>query len=109
MRLDHVGAGALAHGVVAPARDAAIFAYLQLAAAAAQTPGRLRLAGLDPARRYVVRVLDVGAAPTTQQLQAPPWMARGVRLSGAALMGVGLPMPVLHPEQALLLSIRVNT
>ena len=39
----------------------------------------------------------------------PPWLAAGgVELTGRALATVGLPMPVLHPEQALLLTVEAR-
>ena len=35
----------------------------------------------------------------------PAWLGAGVTLSGAALGLVGLQMPALHPEQALVLEV----
>ena len=33
------------------------------------------------------------------------WTADGVELSGAALAVLGLPMPILHPEHALVITV----
>ena len=35
----------------------------------------------------------------------PPWAADGIVLTSQLLMTVGLQMPVLHPEQALILHL----
>ncbi|MEU2615027.1 hypothetical protein ABZ570_26100 [Micromonospora sp. NPDC007271] len=41
------------------------------------------------------------------ELAPPAWLASadGVTLSGSALASVGLQVPALHPEQALLLEV----
>lgn len=41
------------------------------------------------------------------QLTEPGWLASGdgVTLTGSVLGGVGLQLPALHPEQALLLEL----
>jgi alpha-galactosidase len=83
-----------------------VFAYVQLTASAFETPGPARLPGLAPDRPYRVTPLQVGGAPRTSQAVAPRWWAAGgVTLGGRALAEVGLPLPVLLPEQALLLHL----
>ncbi len=63
--------------------------------------------GLDPERRYDVRVLDVAGGPRVLQRTASPWLTNGsLQLSGQVLRTVGLALPVLQPEQALLLELR---
>ncbi|MFI1195555.1 hypothetical protein ACH4T9_20180 [Micromonospora sp. NPDC020750] len=39
------------------------------------------------------------------QLAEPGWLPGGVTLPGAVLAAVGLQLPALHPEQALLLEV----
>jgi alpha-galactosidase len=91
---------------VAPDRAEALFAYVQLTASAFETPGLARLPGLDPDRAYQVSPLAVAGEPQTKQTVAPRWTeAGGVTLGGRALGEVGLPLPVLRPEQALLLHL----
>jgi len=106
VRADHPNPAAYLHGVVAPDRAEALFAYVQLTASAFETPGLARLPGLDPDRAYRVTPLAVAGEPQTKQAVAPRWTeAGGVTLGGLALGEVGLPLPVLRPEQALLLHL----
>jgi alpha-galactosidase len=106
VRADHPNPAAYLHGVVATDRSEALFAYVQLTASAFETPGLARLPGLDPGRAYRVAPLAVAGAPETKQAVAPAWLeAGGTTLTGGALAEVGLPMPVLRPEQALLLHL----
>ena len=72
------------HGVVAADRSEALFCFVALGTSAGERPGAVRLPGLDPERRYRVN---------------------GSTLSGRALAAVGLQMPVLAPEQALLIEV----
>ncbi|MFL6102017.1 MAG: alpha-galactosidase, partial [Actinomycetes bacterium] len=106
VRADHPNPAAYLHGVVADDGAEALFAYVQLTASAFETPGLARLPGLDPDRAYRVAPLEVAGAPETRQAAAPPWLAAGeVTLAGLVLGEVGLPLPVLRPEQALLLQL----
>ncbi|MFL5882809.1 MAG: alpha-galactosidase, partial [Actinomycetota bacterium] len=106
VRADHPNPAAYLHGVVADDGAEALFAYVQLTASAFETPGLARLPGLDPDRVYRVAPLEVAGAPETRQAAAPPWLAAGeVTLAGLVLGEVGLPLPVLRPEQALLLHL----
>jgi alpha-galactosidase len=106
VRADHPDPAAYLHGVVAADGSEALFAYVQLTASAFETPGPARLPGLDPDRAYRVAPLSVAGGPATRQAAAPPWYAAGgVTLGGRVLAEVGLPLPVLLPEQALLLRL----
>lgn len=68
----------------------------------------MRFPGLDPRAIYQVAPLVLGAAPATIADQAPPWYTGGgVQLSGALLGEVGLPMPLLAPQQGLILEFQV--
>lgn len=89
------------HGVVANDLSAAVFCAAALAAPRAALPGLLRFAGLDPATTYRVRPLELGKPPRVIQDEPPAWLAQGeVFLSGASLERVGIPAPLLAPEQA---------
>jgi alpha-galactosidase len=66
---------------------------------------------VDPApaatRRYLAEPVHPAGPPRTTQRLPPPWYAAGgVTLPGAVLAAAGLAMPVLDPEQALLLRVR---
>jgi alpha-galactosidase len=106
VRADHPDPAAYLHGVVAADRAEALFAYAQLTTSAFETPGLARLPGLDPGRAYRVEPVPLAGAPETKHAVAPPWYeAGGVTLAGRALAEAGLPLPVLMPEQALLLHL----
>ncbi|KWV31527.1 alpha-galactosidase [Micromonospora rifamycinica] len=104
VRLDHPDPAVQAHGVVARDRSRAVYAVSRLATSVAQTPGPVRLPGLDPTRRYAVRPAEGVPEPATLQITAPGWLP-AVTLAGAVLAAVGLHLPALHPEQALLLEV----
>jgi alpha-galactosidase len=107
VRSDHPDPAAWVHGVVAPDRTEAVFAYVQLATSVGERPDPARLPGLDPDRTYVVEPIAVGGTPSTMHSAAPAWLAGGrVSVSGRALQSMGLAMPVLEPEQALVLHLR---
>jgi alpha-galactosidase len=106
VRGDHPDPAAWVHGVVAADASAALFAFVQLATSAGERPGRARLDGLDPGRAYRVRAVPLAGGPALQQDEPPGWYDGGVTLTGRELATAGLEMPVLLPEQALLVDIR---
>ncbi|WP_427129282.1 alpha-galactosidase [Pseudarthrobacter sp. S9] len=108
------------HGVVAGAAGtggtaqlsagstAALFALVSTRTAFAEQPGRVRFPGLDADRTYLVEAIfpapgDADYAHTYTQVQPPAWLAAGATAGGRFLAEVGLPMPVLNPEHAVLL------
>ena len=110
VRIDHPDPATLAHGVISPARDRAIFSVAQLAMPTYSMPGRLRIPGLLPEARYRVTVLDAPPVITEEQgghvmRVLPGWISAPVEASGSWLAQAGLALPVLDPESALLLGI----
>ncbi|MEH0825165.1 MULTISPECIES: alpha-galactosidase [unclassified Micromonospora] len=105
VRVDHPDPAVQAHGVVAHDGSHAVYAVSRLTTSAAQAPGVVRLPGLDPARRYAVRPPAGVPEPAVLQLTEPGWLPKGVTLGGAVLGSVGVQLPALHPEQALLLEV----
>ncbi|MEV7624796.1 alpha-galactosidase [Actinoplanes sp. NPDC089786] len=115
VRMDTADPNVLVHGVVSPDRDHALFALVTLDSVAPDPPGRLRLRGLDPARRYRIRPRFVGAAQSAPSHgtgagfgTGPAWWGaanEGVTLSGAALEHAGLAFPRIRPDQAVLCSV----
>jgi alpha-galactosidase len=102
--------GAWLHGVVAPARDHAVYAWVRLVSGADAVPGLVRLPGLDPEARYRVGAVDVtgGDEPRLSGTAAvqPPWCGvGGVELPGAVLGRHGLAMPVLDPGAGVLVEV----
>ncbi|MEH0841934.1 alpha-galactosidase [Micromonospora sp. CPCC 205711] len=107
VRVDHPDPAVQAHGVVAHDGSHAVYAVSRLATSVAQAPGAVRLPGLDPARRYRVRQPAGVPGPALLELTPPGWLTTGdgVTVSGSVLGAVGLQLPALHPEQALLLEV----
>jgi alpha-galactosidase len=101
VRADRTDPTTYLHGVVAPDRQRAVFAYVQLAARVADVPEPIRLPGLDPTRTYTVEAVG----PRPDGVALPPWTARPLELSGAALSDLGLPAPALRPTTALVLAL----
>lgn len=100
---DHPDPAAWVHGVVAEDQSEALFCYAQLTTSVQHKPVRVRFPGLDPARTYRL-TFDAPAG-------RPRLIGRGgnwepISLPGSALGDVGIQLPVLEPEQALLLRLK---
>lgn len=96
------------HGVVSPDRTQALFSLAAVGRSGESQHDRLRFPGLDPATRYRIRPLRIGAEPSG--LVPPPWMRRaleqdGLLVPGAVLTEAGVAAPLIDPEQALLFDI----
>lgn len=100
------------HGVVGD--DEALFAAVMLRSPVAEIPGRVRLPGLDPERRYRLapllpttadfpRTTEGDAESPFVQITGPAWFDAGFEATGRFLSEVGVPLPVLRPEHAMLL------
>jgi alpha-galactosidase len=94
------------HGVVAPDRSRALFAVVATGTADAALPPAARLPGLDPERRYRVTPVVAGGDPTVVDAATPAWWTHGeVTASGTVLGETGLAVPLLAPENAVLLRV----
>ena len=105
VRVDHIDPGVLVHGVVAPDRSEALFAYVRLAPSRASVPAPMLLTGLDGDTHYRVEVVDEFDSFVDFGRTRPAWM-QGTTVSGAELRRIGLQPPLLHPESVLLLQLR---
>ncbi|WP_243229518.1 alpha-galactosidase [Microbacterium sp. CIAB417] len=92
-------------GHVTPDAAAAVFVVATIASVADARAERLRFPGLDPDRRYRVRVRnEIGRTRAGWIL--PSWMRGGeITLPGSVLERVGLQLPTLWPAQALVLHL----
>jgi alpha-galactosidase len=100
---DHPDPAVLVTGLVAADRSEAWYVVATVAATATQHPAPLRLAGLDPDRRYrLVEELppSSGGADLTGA-----WSASGTVLGGRVLAAAGVALPVLDPEEARVLHV----
>ena len=98
---DHPDPAVLVTGIVAADRSEAWYVVATVAQTSTQHPARLRLAGLDPQRTYVLTE-EMPPEPGGADL-AGAWSASGARLDGHLLATVGLALPVLWPEDARVL------
>ena len=99
-----------AAGSVESGTTAALFALVSTRTSFSEQLGRVALPGLEAARGYRVEAIfpepgDADYAHTFTQIQPPAWRASGAEASGRFLAEVGLPMPSLNPEHALLLKV----
>lgn len=104
VRSDEAGHDRLVHAVTSTDADRALIALVQLTASPVATPPRLRLPGLDADRVYRLEPVQLGA-PAHAVQDAPPawWQAGSIEVTGRALAEFGVPVPLLAPEQAILL------
>ncbi|MFB2585178.1 alpha-galactosidase [Herbiconiux liukaitaii] len=94
------------HGVVARDASEALFSVVALGSSSDAVPSPTLFAGLDPERRYRVAPVDLGAPVRFIQDAPPAWWSTGsVVATGRQLAVAGLPLPLLAPEQALVLHI----
>jgi alpha-galactosidase len=95
-------------GVIARDATSALFTFTQVTTGVTHPPGRFTLPGLDPDRRYAVRIIagSVSRGPGQSEL---PWAEQPITLTGRQLGTVGLQAPVLFPEQLLLLELTPPT
>lgn len=106
VRLDPPDDASLAHGVVSVDQTTAVFSFAQLATSRAPTPPRLQLRGLGPDRAYRVERIVMPGDPLGLTMEQPAWIEDGLESTGRALATIGVQLPRLLPESALLL--RVN-
>ncbi len=124
VRVDFPDPTVVAYGILARDRSNAIYTVAFIGRSEVRLPGRLRLPGLDPHRRYRVRPIVAGRPPSG--LNPPPWWGAitsefepygehralgwglpadggvGLVLSGAALASTGVMAADMHPEHAIL-------
>lgn len=110
VRFDPTTAAAHAHGVYSTDRREALVAYTQLQTDMSLTPAPLRLPGLVADRLYRVErvALPLDRAERGPARAQPSWLKDGITLSGHHLAVLGLQLPVMNPETALLISIRCH-
>ncbi|MFB9136633.1 alpha-galactosidase [Vibrio olivae] len=93
------------HSVVSSDQSQAVVMVAQLAMPTCALSGHLRLPGLDPKAVYRITMLDKPGNYDDIVNYQPPWTESGCELSGAWCEEVGLTMPILDPETAILLKL----
>ncbi|PWD52084.1 alpha-galactosidase [Serinibacter arcticus] len=104
VRSDHPDPATWVHGVVSPDGAEALYAVVAMATSIVSPPGRLRLPGLRPDRRYRVEAVWPDGVPEPRRI-LPSWWAAGIELTGAVLATAGVQVPQQKPEQACLLHV----
>ncbi|MFO1068085.1 MAG: alpha-galactosidase [Geminicoccaceae bacterium] len=101
-----VAGGRSGHGVVSMDRGWAVFAAVQEQRLPTRHPSPLRLPGLEPGAAYRVRLPEPQRPAWRLPTPAQQALAgEGVVLAGAVLADIGLMLPELLPETAVLLEL----
>jgi alpha-galactosidase len=101
--------GADLTGVVSADGRQALYVYAQLASPQEESATRTLLPGLDPAGSYLLEVHNPSGSPVRARI-VPAWMkADSAVLPGTVLSRVGLPLPSLNSEQAVIFSATMTS
>jgi alpha-galactosidase len=93
-------------GVVDREATDAVFWITCLATPSDSVRSTRRLPGLDPKVRYRVSPVDVGAPAAAYPGSAPAWWVDGeIKLTGTVLGSVGIDVPLLKPDEAIVLRV----
>ena len=103
VRVDYPEENHYLHGVLG--ENEAIFAFVQLQPIKTSHAPNLRFSGLVRDKSYRVKCVELAGKTGMMLIQPPKWVVAGIEASGAALIEVGLPAPILQPAQALLIEI----
>jgi alpha-galactosidase len=94
------------HGVIAHDKSEALFAYVQLRPIVTSHAPNIRIRGLKEKSRYAVSILSAAGRAEFMVITPPPWIEKSAQLTGSELERIGLPAPILRPENALLIEIK---
>ena len=106
VRIDYPDDFHYLYGVVSIDKSEGLFSYVQLQPITSSHAPKLTFRGLKADAQYQVTVLDDAGECKFMAINNPAWLQTGATLSGSALLHVGLPAPILRPENALLIKLR---
>ena len=69
-------------------------------------PAPLRLSCLDPEAMYSVKIVEMPQSSFQLMKHRPAWIDKTLHLRGDNLMEIGLILPILDPESALILHLQ---
>lgn len=104
VRRDLADASLRLFGAVSQDRDRALYGVVSMRRSPITPSGNMKVPGLDDDRLYRLRPRIIGTPP--EGLVAPPWFGdglQGVVMTGRALRCHGVALPLLDPDQGLLL------
>lgn len=97
----------LASGNVDETQNDALFSVVAVSNIKGARSGRLRLRGLEPDASYRLSLESCNLAELSPFNKIfPPWCEQAVLTSGELLMSLGVPLPILPPQSALLIGCR---
>jgi len=100
----------VACGFVDEAQDHALYSVVAIGNMHPTRPGHLPLRGLDPERRYNLTLESINVADLAPFNKViPTWCERAVSTSGELLMKLGVPLPVMPPQSAVLIGCHRET
>ncbi|MEU1971578.1 alpha-galactosidase [Microbacterium sp. NPDC019599] len=103
--VDGTDPGLDVRGIVADNAASAFFTITQVATTVAYPPGRIRMPGLDPARRYRLTVHSPGE-PYADAGQSPlEWTLHDTVMSGRELAVAGVRPPVQFPQRSTVVEL----
>jgi alpha-galactosidase len=95
----------VAHGVYALDRSEALVSFAAVGTASSLTPPPLMLPGLDDEQAYRVTALALPGEPGAPVRGHLTWLDDGLTLDGRSLGQLGVQLPAMQPESALLLHL----
>lgn len=99
-------AGLTVSGVVSGDGSEAVFWIASLESSTTSVHPPIRLPGLGATRQYRIAPIDLGAEPDNYWGEPPAWWQSGeITLPGSALASVGIELPALHPDEAVVLRV----
>ena len=102
---DLVDPAYLLGGSVSQDGSEALYSFVSVATSFDETPGRVGFPGLNPDTSYAVKVVFPTATSPYGDRANTGWIPGGFTATGRFLAEVGLPMPILNPEQGVLIHL----
>ncbi len=94
----------IASGNVDTTQSRAFFSIVATSNLRTSKAGHIRLRGLDPSARYTVKLESINVADLIPfNAIIPNWCEQDITTSGELLMKIGVPLPVMPPQSALLI------
>ena len=100
----------IASGNVDIAKNQALYSVVAVSNMAETQPGHLLLAGLEPTGQYRLQLISSNLtelAPFNKTM--PAWCSESADSTGELLMTLGVPLPVMPPQSALLIGCTMQT
>jgi alpha-galactosidase len=98
----------VAHGVYRADRREGLVSVARITTSPSLTPPPVRLPGLAPDRRYRVEHLPLPNERPGPSRTTPAWWRTGLETSGRQLASIGVQLPALWPESAVLLHLEAR-